>query len=98
MTYSYDSTDLARKHIPGALHPFDKTTRPQVVTRKINKDYYDLIVEFKKITGVGALLNTSYNLHGEPVVSDFKSCLKTFMKSGLRYLYIDDYLIEKKND
>lgn len=98
MTYSYDSTKLAKKHIPGALHPFDKTTRPQVVTKKINKDYYDLIFEFKKITGVGALLNTSYNLHGEPIVSDVKSCLKTFMKSGLRYLYIDDYLIEKKND
>ena len=97
MTYSYESTSNAKQDIPAALHPFDKTTRPQVVTKKINEKYYDLIFEFYKITGVGALLNTSLNLHGEPIVSDHKSVLKTFKKSGLRYLYIDNYLL-KKND
>ena len=54
MTYSYDATDLAKKHIPAALHPFDKTTRPQVVTKKLNYDYYKLIEEFHNLTGVGA--------------------------------------------
>tara|TARA_B110001450_G_scaffold252980_1_gene275649 strand:+ start:982 stop:2748 length:1767 start_codon:yes stop_codon:yes gene_type:complete len=96
MTYSYDSTDLAKKHIPAALHPFDKTTRPQVVTLNLNTEYYNLINEFYKITGVGALLNTSFNLHGEPIVSDPKSAIRTFKKSGLEYLYIDKYLVEKK--
>ncbi len=96
MTYSYDATELAKKHIPAALHPFDKTTRPQIVTNKLNSDYYSLIKEFCNLTGVGALLNTSFNLHGEPIVSDPKSALKTFKKSGLKFLYMDEYLVEKK--
>ena len=96
MTYSYDATELAKKHIPAALHPFDKTTRPQMVTNKLNSDYYNLIKEFCNLTGVGALLNTSFNLHGEPIVSDPKSAFKTFKKSGLKFLYIDGYLVEKK--
>ena len=51
--------------IPAAVHPFDKTCRPQFVSKITNPKYYNLIKEFKKITGLGVLLNTSFNLHGE---------------------------------
>ena len=68
MTIAFDSTPLARSHLVAAIHPYDKTVRPQLVKRHNNPLYYDLINEFENITGVGALLNTSFNLHGEPVV------------------------------
>ena len=83
------------KTIPAAVHPFDKTGRPQLVTKKSNENYYNLINEFKKITGVGVLLNTSFNLHGEPIVFSPRDAIKTLKKSGLKYLFLGNYLIEK---
>lgn len=95
MTIACDTTEIGKKTIPAAVHPFDKTGRPQLVTKRSNKDYYNLINEFKKITGVGVLLNTSFNLHGEPIVFSPRDAIKTLKKSGLKYLFIGDYLIEK---
>ena len=63
---------------------------------KYNYSYYDLINEFKKISGIGVILNTSFNLHGEPIVFTPKDAIKTLKKSGLKYLYIGNYLVEKK--
>ncbi len=96
MTSSLNSTEKGKKNIPAALHPFDKTARPQLITKKLNKEYFDLIKKFKKKTGVGALLNTSFNLHGEPIVFSPEDAIKTFKKSGLEYLYIGKYLITKR--
>lgn len=96
MTTSLDSTKLGKKYIPAALHPFDKTARPQLITKKLNSEYYDLIKKFKKKTGIGALLNTSFNLHGEPIVFSPEDAVRTFKKSGLEYLYLGQYLITKK--
>jgi len=96
MTTSLDSTEFAKKNIPGALHPFDRTSRPHIVYKKYNKDYFNLILEFKKISGVGCLLNTSFNVHGEPIVNSPKDAIKTLLKTNLKYLLIDNFLISKK--
>ena len=96
MTIACETTNLGKKMIPAAIHPFDKTARPQLVLKKSNGSYYDLISEFKKISGVGILLNTSFNLHGEPIVFTPKDAIKTLKNSGLKYLYIGKYLVEKK--
>ena len=96
MTIACETTNLGKKMIPAAIHPFDKTARPQLVLKKNNRSYYDLIREFKKISGVGILLNTSFNLHGEPIVFTPKDAIKTLKNSGLKYLYIGKYLVEKK--
>ena len=95
MTISFDVKKKFINKIPAAIHPFDKTCRPQVVSKKLNFDYYNLIKEFKKITKVGALLNTSFNLHGEPIVFEPKNAVKSFLNSGLEYLYIGNYLVTK---
>lgn len=95
MTIACDTTPLGKKVIPAAVHPFDKTARPQLVSKNNNKDYYDLICQFKKITGIGVLLNTSFNLHGEPIVFTPIDAIKTLKNSGLKYLYIGNYLVEK---
>jgi len=67
-----------------------------IVYKKYNKDYFNLILEFKKISGVGCLLNTSFNVHGEPIVNSPKDAIKTLLKTNLKYLLIDNFLISKK--
>ena len=96
MTCSFDSKDLAKKHLVAAIHPVDKTLRPQTVTQEDNPSYYDLILQFKEKTGVGAVLNTSFNLHGEPNVSSYEDAIYTVNNSELRYLILENYLLEKK--
>ena len=95
MTTSVESKNFARKQIPAALHPFDRTARPQVVKKKFNKNYYALLEEFKKISKVGCLLNTSFNIHGEPIVNTPKEALDVFYRTKLKYLLIDNILISK---
>ncbi len=97
MTISFDVKKKYIDKISAAVHPFDKTCRPQFVSKKINPEYHNLIKEFKKIAKIGVLLNTSFNLHGEPIVFQPKDAIKSFLKSGLKYLYIGKYLVKKTN-
>ena len=95
MAVGFDSTDLAKEHIPAGLHPFDRTARPQIVNKTDNPSYYSLIKEFEKITGVGALMNTSFNIHGEPIVGTPDDAISTFKRCGLHHLLIGNILISK---
>jgi|TARA_A100001015_G_scaffold105346_1_gene116865 carbamoyltransferase len=96
MMLAYDTTKIAEKEISAAVHPRDKTARAQLVTEKINPKYHLLIKHFKALTGISAVLNTSFNLHGYPLVYKPKDALYVFDKSGLDYLAINDYLISKQ--
>lgn len=93
MTVAYDSTTLAQKHLVAAIHPADFTVRPQILERARNPGYYDLIASFERITGVGGLLNTSLNLHGEPVVASPEDALHTFENSELDGMIFDELLV-----
>lgn len=95
MTIAFDSTEEAQKDLSAALHPADLTVRPQILTRQQNEKYWNIINEFEKITGVGGILNTSFNLHGEPIVSSPKDAFNTFKNSKLDGLLIDNYLFVK---
>ena len=95
MAISYESKKLALKHLPAGLHPFDKTSRAQIVCKQDNEEYHSIIKEFENITGIGALLNTSFNIHGEAIVESPKDAIKTLENSGLKYLYIGSYLVKK---
>lgn len=95
MVISFDSTPLAREHLPAAMHPYDFTLRPQCVTRDWNPRYHALLTRFKELTGVGGVLNTSLNLHGEPLVQSPADALHVFRNSGLRHLAIENWLISK---
>lgn len=97
MVITFDTTELARQHLKAAIHPRDKTTRPQCVLSDWNPEYYEIISEFKKLTGIGAILNTSFNLHGEPIVCSPKDAIHTLDNSGLKYLAIGPFLLKKKN-
>ncbi len=95
MMITFDSTEKGKQCLGSALHQYDSTLRPQVVYQKWNPDYFQLIKEFKKLTGTGGLLNTSFNLHGYPIVYSPEDALIVFHNSGLKYLALGPYLISK---
>lgn len=96
MNVAFDTTPKGQKDLAAAIHPYDKTTRPQILDRKINPAYYDLIKKFEKLTGIGALLNTSFNLHGEPIVATPEDAIRVFKKTKLKHLVLEQWLISKK--
>jgi carbamoyltransferase len=96
MIVGMESTDLGRSELKAAMHPYDFTIRPQAVRAGWNPRYHTLIKAFEKQTGIGGILNTSFNLHGFPIVRQPKDALYAFEHSGLRHLAIENYLISKK--
>ena len=93
MSVACETTELGRSALGGALHPADQTARPQIVEAEINPDYFDLIVEFEKLTGVGALLNTSLNLHGYPIARTANDAVHVFKNSNLDGIVLGDKLV-----
>ena len=75
----------------------DGTVRPQVVKRAVNKRYWQLIDEFEKITGYGIILNTSFNVRGEPIVNTPENAFNCFMGSELDILVIGNCYLKKTN-
>lgn len=96
MAVGFNTTDLAKEEIPAGIHPFDKTARPQIVTQKDNPGYHSLIKAFEKVTGIGALLNTSFNIHGEPIVGTPVDAIDTFKRSGIQHLLVGHWLLSKR--
>jgi len=86
MTIGYETTPKARHDIPAALHPGDYSARPQFVLKDTNPDYWNLISAFEELTGIGALLNTSLNLHGDPMNRSVADAARTLALSALDYL------------
>ncbi|MCX7640298.1 MAG: hypothetical protein N2Z23_07645 [Pyrinomonadaceae bacterium] len=84
-----------KKHLIPAVVHIDGTTRPQMVRRSVNPLYYDLIKRFGEKTGVPVIMNTSFNLKGEPIVNSPRDAIRTFYSSGLDALAMGSFLIEK---
>lgn len=95
MAMTFNSTARARREMLAALHPYDQTTRPQVVRKDWNPAYHRLISLFEKLTSIGGVLNTSLNLHGEPNVLDAEDAIRVLRRSGLKYLAIENWLVSK---
>ena len=95
MTIGFETTELGYKKMIAACHPADKTARANS-QKKQNPELYKLISEFHKITGVGALLNTSFNLHGFPIVNTPQDAINVLLKSDLDGLLLNNFFILKK--
>jgi len=95
MIDTYDSTEAAKSEIPAVLHPEDATTRPQVVNESANPRYNRLLTLLREKTGVGVVLNTSFNDSGEPIVRRPREAIRDFFSSGLDKLVLGDYVLEK---
>jgi carbamoyltransferase len=96
MMLAFPTNPKARDEIVAALHPHDGSARAHLVEESWNPGYHRVVREFEARTGTGAVLNTSYNLHGEPVVASAEDAMDTFERSGLPHLALDRWVISKK--
>ena len=80
------------EELPG-LEAFDGTARPQMVNKDANPRYWRLIDEFKKITGIPMLLNTSFNVRGQPIVCTPKEAIDTFLHAPFEALAIGNAVV-----
>ena len=94
MTITFNTID-GKKKIPVAIHQSDQTARAQILRKNQNPELWDLISKFYDKTGVPALVNTSFNLHGKPIVNNLQDALHVFENSGLDVLWLDNHIIEK---
>lgn len=85
------------ERIPSVVH-CDNTVRVQSVSKEYNPRYHALISQFKELTGYGVVLNTSFNVKGEPIVCTPQDAVQTFLKSNIDALAIGNYLAFKKSD
>jgi carbamoyltransferase len=95
MILSFDTTPKGARELRAGVHPYDKTCRPQVVTRDANPEYWDLIARFQAATGVGGVLNTSLNLHGLPLVHRPEDAIEVMERSELVRLAMGPFLVTK---
>lgn len=98
MILSFDTTPLGSSLMKAGIHPYDRSCRPQVVSRAENPDYWDLIERFRQQTGLGAVLNTSLNLHGLPLVHRPEDAMEVLLKSGLKRLAIGPFLVTRREE
>lgn len=96
MITAFKATSLGVDHLRAAMHQGDFSLRPQVLEQEVNPQFYHLLKEFERITGIGGLMNTSLNLHGYPLVSSPEQALFTFEQSGLQNLVLGPFLIRKR--
>lgn len=91
----WDRLYFKRSSIPSVTH-LDFSARVQTVHTDTNPDYYELITEFEKLTGYGLLVNTSFNVRGEPIVCTPHDAYRCFMSTEMDYLVTENFVYEKK--
>jgi len=96
MVISLDTTDHGREALRAGLHQYDFTARPQVVEKPWNPGYHKVLSSYESETGEGGFLNTSFNLHGYPIVCSPKDAIWTLQNTGLKNLALGEFLIRKK--
>lgn len=96
MILTVSSTPLAQDHLRAAIHQKDKTLRPQMLEEHDNPALFKILKSYEKLTGMGGVMNTSFNLHGSPLVGSPTHALATFAKSGLRRMALGPFLVSKK--
>lgn len=92
MTITFDCTDWMRQHCPGVVH-VDNTARPQLVSESDSPGYYRILKEYERLTGLPSIVNTSFNIHEEPIVCTPEDALRAFKQGHLDYLAIGDFLV-----
>ena len=96
MTITFNVTDWFAKKCPAVTH-VDGTARPQIVTKEINPSYYKIIKAYEKISGIGTIVNTSYNMHEEPIVCSPDDAIRSFKDGHLDYLAIGNYIVKNSS-
>lgn len=93
MTMTFDCTDWMKKHCGGVVHR-DGTARPQLVREEDNPSYYRILDNFYKLTGLPSVINTSFNMHEEPIVCTPADAVRAFEQGHLDYLAVGNFLLK----
>jgi carbamoyltransferase len=93
MTITFNCTDKMRKQCPGVVH-VDHTARPQLVGPQDNLAYYRILKAFRRMTGISSIINTSFNIHEEPIVCTPEDAMRAFKIGHLDYLALGSYVVE----
>jgi carbamoyltransferase len=93
MTLTFDCTDAMKRDCPAAVH-VDGTARPQLVTADSSPGFHRILTEYYKLTGVPSVINTSFNMHEEPIVCTPDDAIRAFLQGNLDYLAMGDFLVE----
>ncbi len=96
MTITFDCTELMKRTCPGVVH-IDGTARPQLVSESDNPVYYRIIREFKRMTGLSCIVNTSFNIHEEPIVCSPEDAIRAFKIGHLDALAIGPFVARNAN-
>ena len=97
MTVTCECTNLMKRESPAAVH-VDGTARPQILRREDNPDFYTILEEYYKLTGIPTLINTSFNMHEEPIVCTPEDAVRAFLKAKLDYLCMGTFLVAAKSE
>jgi carbamoyltransferase len=92
--FGIDRLNVARSTIPAVTH-VDYSARIQTVRRPDHPTYYDLIAEFDRLTGCPVLVNTSFNVRGEPIVCTPEDAYRCFMRTGIDTLVLENFILDK---
>ena len=95
MTFTCNTKKICEELAPAIVH-IDKTARPQTVFKDKNLFLFKVLEEFKKISGIGMLINTSFNIHEEPIIESYENALKSFKISSLDFLILENKIIQIK--
>jgi carbamoyltransferase len=95
MMFAFRTRPEKRNALAAVLHPGDFTTRPHEVIEEQNPEYYRLLKDYESRTGEGVVLNTSFNLHGEPIVYRARDAVDVFLRSGLDSMALGNWWVEK---
>jgi len=93
MTITFDCTPSMLRDCPAAVH-VDGTARPQLVSEKGSPGFYRILTEYNKLTGIPTLINTSFNMHEEPIVCTPDDAIRAFLQGNLDYLAIGSFIVE----
>jgi carbamoyltransferase len=94
MTISLDCTDRMADRSPGVVH-VDGTARPQIIDKGTHPFYYEILESYHERTGIPSLINTSFNMHGEPIVCTPSQAVKSFKQSGTDAVILNDWLVKQ---
>ena len=92
--WGIEQLNVPRSDIPAVTH-IDYSARVQTVSRDTNPDYYDVIKAFEELTGCGVVVNTSFNVRGEPIVCTPEDAYRCFMRTQMDYLVVGPFLMAK---
>jgi carbamoyltransferase len=93
MTITFDCTEWMAKTCPGVVH-VDNTARPQLVSERDNPSAYWILKEYYRLTGIPCLINTSFNMHEEPIVCSPDDAIRAFKLGSLDYLAIGNWVAQ----